>query len=69
MGGHPHHLGDDVPRFAQHHPIPDRELFFPDKFLVVQGGPTDGRSRQFHRLEQAGRGEHPGPADVDLHAE
>ena len=66
MGEHRHHLGDDLPGLAQHHPGPHADVLLRDEILVVEGGPADGSARQGHGLKTAGGGKHAGAAHVHL---
>ena len=62
---HGHNLRDDLPRLLHDHPVPDADILFRNKVLVVEGGVGDGGARQpdggNHRLG----GEHPGAAHLN----
>ena len=51
----PYHLGNDVPRLAEHNDIPDAQPFFGDKILVMQRCPAHRRPRQRDGIKYTGR--------------
>ena len=66
MGGYCNHFWDDLPRFAQNDRIPNTDVLFCNKVLIVQSRAADGSTCQRDRLKETGWSQDPCTAHIDL---
>ena len=69
FGDGAHHLRDDVSRFLHDNGVPDVDVTLPDEVLVMQRRAGNGGSRQTHRRQNCGGGQHAGAPHGNLHVQ